>query len=110
MAQEFQPARITDSEPLELERMTWPQVRAALDAGRTTVVFACGAVEQHRPHLALVTDGAHRSARGRRVAYGLGDALVAPTVRVGCSEHHMAFPGTISLEESTFTAVLRDYV
>ena len=95
---------------LELERMTWPQVRAALDAGRTTVVFACGAVEQHGPHLPLFTDAEHGSELARGVARGLGNALVAPTVRVGCSEHHMAFPGTISLEESTFAAVLRDYV
>jgi creatinine amidohydrolase len=94
----------------ELERMTWPQVRAALDSGRTTVVFACGAVEQHGPHLPLFTDAEHGSELARRVATELGDALVAPTVRVGCSEHHMAFPGTISLEESTFAAVLRDYV
>ena len=94
---------------LELERMTWPQVRAALDAGRTTVVFACGAVEQHGPHLPLFTDAEHGSELSRRVAKEL-DALVAPTVRVGCSEHHMAFPGTISLEESTLAAVLRDYV
>lgn len=95
---------------LELEHMTWPEVRAALDAGCTTVVFACGAVEQHGPHLPLFTDAEIGSELSRRVATALGDALVAPTVRVGCSEHHMAFPGTISLEESTFAAVLRDYV
>ena len=101
---------MTNDPTLELERMTWPEVRAALDAGRTTVVFACGAVEQHGPHLPLFTDAEHGSELARRVATALGDALVAPTVRVGCSEHHMAFPGTISLEESTFAAVLRDYV
>ena len=95
---------------LELERMTWPEVRAALDAGCTTVVFACGAVEQHGPHLPLFTDAEHGSELSRRVATALGDTLVAPTVRVGCSEHHMAFPGTITLEESTFAAVLHDYV
>jgi len=95
---------------LELERMAWPEVRAALDAGCTTVVFACGAVEQHGPHLPLFTDAEIGSELARRVAKGLGDALVAPTVRVGCSEHHMAFPGTISLEESTFAALLQDYV
>jgi creatinine amidohydrolase len=102
--------RMGNDATLELERMTWPQVRAALDAGRTTVVFACGAVEQHGPHLPLFTDAEHGTELARRVASALGDALVAPTVRVGCSEHHMAFPGTISLEESTFAAVLRDYV
>jgi len=89
--------------------MTWPEVRAALDAGRTTAVFACGAVEQHGPHLPLFMDAEHGTALARGVARALGDALVAPTVRVGCSEHHMALPGTLSLEESTFAAVCRDY-
>jgi creatinine amidohydrolase len=60
--------------------------------------------------LPLFTDAEHGRALALGVARGLGNALVAPTVRVGCSEHHMAFPGTISLEESTFGAVCRDYV
>ena len=104
------PSNVGENEPIELERMTWPDVRAALDTGRTTVVFACGAVEQHGPHLPLFTDAEHGGVLARAVARGLGNALVAPTMRVGCSEHHMAFPGTISLEESTFAAVCRDYV
>jgi creatinine amidohydrolase len=99
-----------DGTSIELERMTWPDVRAALDAGRTTVVFSCGAVEQHGPHLPLFMDAEHGTALALGVARALGNALVAPTVRVGCSEHHMAFPGTLTLEESTFAAVLRDYV
>ncbi len=92
-----------------LERMTWPEVRAALDAGRTTVIVACGAVEQHGPHLPLFTDAEHGTRLAEGVAQRLGDALVAPTIRVGCSEHHMAFPGTLSLQSATFEAVCRDY-
>ncbi|MGI9178987.1 MAG: creatininase family protein [Longimicrobiaceae bacterium] len=96
-------------ENLVLERMTWPEVRAALDAGRTSVVVACGAVEQHGPHLPLFTDAEHGTRLAEEVARRLGDALVAPTIRVGCSEHHMAFPGTVSLQPATFEAICRDY-
>ncbi len=92
-----------------LERMTWLQVKAALEAGWTTVVFACGAVEQHGPHLPLFTDAEHGTALAERVARKLGNALVAPTVRVGCSDHHMHFAGTISLSPETLEAVCRDY-
>jgi creatinine amidohydrolase len=92
-----------------LERMTWPEVRAAIDAGRTTAVFACGAIEQHGPHLPLLVDAAHGSALAERVARAMGNTLAAPTVRVGCSEHHMAFPGTISFSTATLEAVCRDY-
>jgi creatinine amidohydrolase len=94
---------------LLLERMTWPEVRAAIDGGCTTAVVACGAVEQHGPHLPLLMDAEHGSRLALEVARRLGDALVAPTIRVGCSEHHMGFAGTISLQVSTFEAVCRDY-
>jgi creatinine amidohydrolase len=94
---------------LELERMTSPEVRAAIDGGHTTVVVACGAVEQHGPHLPLFMDAEHGSRLALEVARRLGNALVAPTVRVGCSDHHMRFAGTISISEETFEALCRDY-
>ena len=92
-----------------LEQLRWPDVRAALDAGVTTVVFACGAVEQHGPHLPLFTDAEHGTRLAEGVARRLGKALVAPTIRIGCSQHHMAFPGTISLQPATLVAICRDY-
>lgn len=94
---------------LHLERLTWPQVRGALDAGMTTVVFACGATEQHGPHLPLLVDAEIGTRLAAEVARRLGNALVAPTVRVGCSEHHMSFPGTLTLRPATFEAVVTDY-
>ncbi|MDQ6828720.1 MAG: creatininase family protein [Gemmatimonadota bacterium] len=92
-----------------LERMTSPEVRAALGAGRTTALIACGAIEQHGPHLPLFVDAEHGEHIAIEVARRTGDALVAPTIRVGCSEHHLAFPGTISYQIATFEAVCRDY-
>jgi creatinine amidohydrolase len=89
--------------------MTWPEVQVALEAGRTTVVVAVGAVEQHGPHLPLLVDASRGDRLAVEVARRLGDALVAPTIRVGCSEHHMAFPGTLSLRPSTLVAVCTDY-
>lgn len=94
---------------LHLERMTWPEVRAALDTGRTTVVVACGATEQHGPHLPLLVDAEQGTRLAGEVASRLGDALVAPTIRVGCSDHHLDFAGTISLRRSTLKAVCVDY-
>ncbi len=94
---------------LRLERLTSPDVARALEEGFTTAVVACGAVEQHGPHLPLFMDAEHGDRLALEVARRLGDALVAPTIRVGCSEHHMAFRGTISLERDTFLSVCRDY-
>src|SRR5919197_5243171 len=94
---------------LELDKLTWPEVQAELDGGRDTVVIAFGATEQHGPHMPLATDALIGDELARAVADRI-DAFVAPTVRVGCSSHHLDFPGTLSLEDETFHAIVADLV
>lgn len=95
---------------IQLERLRSPEVRDRVRGGWTTILFACGAVEQHGPHLPLFMDAEHGTRLAREVARRLGRVLVAPTLRIGCSEHHMAFPGTLSLRRETFEAMVTDYV
>lgn len=73
------------------------------------MVVAFGAVEQHGPHLPMLVDAEHGTRLAEATARRLGDTLVAPTVRVGCSGHHLAFAGSLSLRRSTLEAVARDY-
>jgi creatinine amidohydrolase len=94
---------------LELDKLTWPQVKAEIDAGRDTVVLAFGATEQHARHMPLATDALLGDHLARELAERL-DAFLAPTVRVGCSEHHLGFAGTLSLSHSTFAALVGDLV
>jgi creatinine amidohydrolase len=94
---------------LELDRMPWPDVRTEIERGRDTVVIAFGATEQHGPHLPLATDALLGDHLAMRIADRL-DAFVAPTVRIGCSEHHLAFPGTLSISEETFHLLVADLV
>jgi creatinine amidohydrolase len=94
---------------LELDKLTWPEVKAEIEGGRDTVVVAFGATEQHGPHMPLATDALLGDELARAVAERI-DAFVAPTVRVGCSSHHLDFPGTLSLEDETFHAIVRDLV
>src|SRR5688500_6258442 len=98
--------RMTDTggKEVRLERMTWPEIGDAIAGGMRTVIIPSGAVEQHGPHLPLMTDSASASAVGLNLARRLGDALVAPTIWMGCSDHHMGFPGTITLRRETFEA------
>ena len=94
---------------LHLDRLTWPEVQAEQHGGRDTIVIAFGATEQHGPHLPLATD----ALLGDRLAWLVADALdafVAPTVRIGCSEHHLGFAGTLSIGEPTFHRVVADVV
>jgi creatinine amidohydrolase len=94
---------------LELDTLAWPQVRAEIDAGRDTVVVALGATEQHGLHMPLATDALIGDHMARRLATRL-DAFVAPTVRIGCSEHHVGFAGTMSLAEETYHGLVCDLV
>jgi creatinine amidohydrolase len=94
---------------VELDKLTWPEVEAELRGGRNTVVIAFGATEQHGLHLPLATDALLGDQFARRLAERL-DAFVAPTVRVGCSSHHLAFPGTLSISDKTFHAIVADLV
>jgi creatinine amidohydrolase len=93
---------------IRLERMTWPEIGDAISRGMRTVLVPSGAVEQHGPHLPLVTDSVSSDAVAMNVARRLGGALVAPTIWLGCSEHHMGFPGTISLRDETLEALYHD--
>jgi creatinine amidohydrolase len=73
------------------------------------VVVAFGATEQHAHHMPLGTDALIGDHFAHRLADRL-DAFVAPTVRVGCSRHHLAFPGTLSVAEETFHSIVADLV
>jgi creatinine amidohydrolase len=94
---------------LELDKLTWPEVEDELARGRYTVVVAFGATEQHGLHMPLATDALIGDHLARELAERL-EAFVAPTVRVGCSSHHLAFPGTLSIEDETFHAIVADLV
>jgi creatinine amidohydrolase len=89
--------------------MTWRQVGDAIASGSSTVVFACGATEQHGPHLPIGTDTFLGTAIAERAALIAGGTLVAPTLRPGLSDHHIAFPGTLTVRPQTFLDLLTDY-
>ena len=95
---------------LLLENMTWPDVRAALDAGYTRVIIPVASTEQHGHHLPLCTDAVLGEAAAIRLAARLGKTLVAPVIRPGMSPHHMAMPGTLTLRPETFRMLIEDYI
>lgn len=92
-----------------LERMSWPEIERALQDGFTTVIVTAGSIEQHGPHLTLRTDTLLSEVMAEEFARRIGHTLVAPVIRPGCSEHHMAFPGTISLPPSQLSDLVVTY-
>ena len=95
---------------LYLPDLTWPEVEASLPQIKLAIV-PVGSTEQHGPHGRLQTD----YAAAREFALRLGQrlypkVLVTTPVSIGFSEHHIHFPGTLSLRASTLIAVLIDIV
>lgn len=98
------------SEETRLGLLTWSEV-AELDRDGVVAVLPTAAVEQHGPHLPLDTDTflctrivEEAAARAQRA----GSVLVAPTLAYGCSAHHMAFAGTLTLTAATFLTAVRE--
>ncbi|MHA1557416.1 MAG: creatininase family protein [Candidatus Heimdallarchaeota archaeon] len=89
--------------------MNSPDISEAMDQGFDSIVIAVGAIEQHGPHLPLKTDSLIGEEMVHIVAKKLGEALQGPTINVGCSEHHMEFPGTVSIAEGTLKSIISDY-
>lgn len=91
----------------ELETLTAPALLRLIDAGTSIVVVPLGSIEHHGGHLPLGADALLADAVGREVATRLS-AVLAPTVRVGCAEQHMALTGTTTLRAGTLTEVAID--
>ncbi len=97
-----------------LEELTWIEVRDALRAGKRTVIVATGGIEQNGPYLALGKHNYILQATTEAIARKLGNALVAPIVPfvpegdIDPPSGHMLYPGSISVREETFRALLTD--
>jgi len=99
-----------------LEEMTWMDVRDALKAGKTTVIIPTGGFEPNGPWLALGKHNYVLQANCEAIARKMGNALCAPVVKfvpegnVDPPSGHMTSPGTITMRENTFRAMLTDIV
>jgi creatinine amidohydrolase len=88
------------------EELTWPEMREAI-ARQPVVLLPFGTVEDHGPHLPINTDNYIVEAICLEVARRAPEAILAmPLVSYGLDEHHMDFPGTVSVDMHT----LIDYV
>jgi len=91
-----------------LAALAWPELAALLAAGPRVALVPLGATEQHGPHLPFATDTWIGDALAARLAARLPEAIACPTLPLGCSREHLAFPGTLDLRPATLAAVLGD--
>ncbi|MEL6965462.1 MAG: creatininase family protein [Pseudomonadota bacterium] len=97
---------------VEWARLKAHELRALADLNAVTIL-PIASIEQHGPHLPVMTDtrlGKEVALRAARIAYDDRPTVVTPVVWSGLSEHHMPYGGTLILSHATFRAVVRDLV
>lgn len=92
--------------------MTWPEVRAAVERGYTTVIVPSGGIEQNGPHMVLGKHDYIVRFTAERIASELKNALVAPVVSFVPEGDfvpptgNMQFPGTIGVSDEVYAGLL----
>jgi creatinine amidohydrolase len=91
---------------VEFEMMTWPEVKAAIAAGKTTALFYTGGTEQRGPQN---VNGGH-TLMGREIvktiALRLGNAIAMPVLPYTPNNASADLPGTIGLTPELLGAIL----
>lgn len=87
---------------VDFELMTWPEVKQALQDGRTTALIFNGGTEQRGPQ---GVNGAHTlivHKLGVEIAQRLGNAILAPVIPYSVNRANGALPGTIGITGPLF--------
>ena len=97
---------------VQIDDMTWTELRDRVQGGATTVLVPIGGTEQSGPHMVLGKHNVRARVLAARIAQRLGNAVVAPVLAyvpegsITPPAAHMRFTGTISLPDAVFEAVL----
>ena len=91
---------------IRLDLKTWTEVEEYLKECKG-IILPIGSTEQHGPTGAIGTDALTAEAVAIEVGRRTG-VLVTPTQSFGMAEHHLGFPGTMSLQPSTLLSLLHD--
>jgi creatinine amidohydrolase len=92
---------------MKLLSMQWPEV-SKLDREVVVAVVPLGSMEQHGLHMPFSTDTTIVTELARRVELALAESvLLLPTMWLGHSPHHLAFPGSISVDSRPYADMLK---
>ncbi|VVE52275.1 creatininase [Pandoraea cepalis] len=97
---------------VELEDLTWTEIRDEIHAGKTTLIIPIGGTEQTGPYVAVGKHNVRAKILAQRIAEELGNAIVAPVIAYvpegsyAPPTSHMRFPGTITVPDDVFEKTL----
>jgi creatinine amidohydrolase/Fe(II)-dependent formamide hydrolase-like protein len=109
------PAR-ADGDSVAIEDLTWPEIKARMEAGTTAIIIPTGGTEQNGPHMVLGKHNVIIRYTAAEIARRLGKTLVAPVLAYvpegswDPPQGHMRFPGSISLPDEVYEGVLESTV
>lgn len=72
-------------------------------------IIPVGSLEQHGPHLPIMTDWAIATELGKRVAQKMG-AFLLPALPISTCREHMGKKGSVWMEPTTFYQMMHDIV
>jgi sterol desaturase/sphingolipid hydroxylase (fatty acid hydroxylase superfamily)/creatinine amidohydrolase/Fe(II)-dependent formamide hydrolase-like protein len=97
---------------VKIEDLTWVEIRDAMARGYDTVIIPTGGTEQNGAHEVIGKHNYIVAYTAEQIARTIGGALVAPVLSYAPEgpvegHGHMMFPGTLTVPEAAFEAVLR---
>jgi creatinine amidohydrolase/Fe(II)-dependent formamide hydrolase-like protein len=107
---------VAASDSIWMEELTYLEVRDRIAAGATTAIVATGGIEENGPYLSTGKHNVILRGLCPAIAQRLGNALCAPIVKfvpegqIDPPTKAMRYPGSISVRDETYEALLTDIV
>jgi creatinine amidohydrolase/Fe(II)-dependent formamide hydrolase-like protein len=108
------PSPIATRHSYWIGELTWMEVRDRISEGYTTAIIPTGGIEQNGPYLTTGKHNVIMEGACPAIAEKLGNALCAPVVpfvpegSIDPPSGAMRYPGSISLRQETYQAMLDD--
>ena len=99
-------AAAATSAPVELELMTWQELKAALAAGKTTALFYTGGTEQRGPQNTMAGHNMMARPIVKTIAEKLGNAIAMPVLPFSPTGMSPDVPGSLDLPAELLGSVL----
>ena len=93
--------------------MTSPDFENIIKDKNTVFVIPTGSLEQHGPHLPLLTDSiiaAETIKHAKKLIEKEASIVILPTITYGCSYEHAGTFGTITLQLETYLKLIGDII